>query len=258
MNTEQFLISCWTWNPVVIGCCAIAATAYLAAFGMNRRFWYFAGAIAIVLLALASPVEALANGYLFSAHMLQHILLLLIAPALLLAALPRSFTIPMKLHPVTGWLAGVGSMWLWHTPALCDAAAASRPVFALQTVSLLALGTVFWWQVIAPREDERLQPLHAILYLFTACTACTALGIIITFSPVALCRAYAQPADSLGMLHTIRSDWGMTSDKDQQVGGLLMWVPMCMIYLAAIFAQLARLFHPQEPAHAPAYGGKIQ
>ncbi len=264
MNTEQFLISCWTWNPVVIACCAAAVAAYLFAFGMNPRFWFFAGAIFTVLLALASPVEALANGYLFSAHMLQHILLLLIVPALFLLSLPRTFAISAKLgvlaHPVIGWLAGVGAMWFWHAPALCDAAATSRPVFAFQTVSLLLLGTAFWWQVIAPRDKDRLRPLGAVMYLFTACTACTALGIILTFSPITVCRAYAQPADSLGMLHTIRSGWGMTSDKDQQIGGLLMWVPMCLIYLAAILSQLSRLFHPPVPTapiHTPANGGKI-
>src|SRR5271156_2104242 len=125
MNTKQFLITCWTWHPVVVACCVVATVSYLAAFGMNPRFRYFAGAIITVFLALASPVEALANGYLFSAHMLQHILLLLIAPALLLMSLPRSLALPAKLrpyaHPVAGWLAGVGAMWLWHAPALCNA-----------------------------------------------------------------------------------------------------------------------------------------
>jgi cytochrome c oxidase assembly factor CtaG len=72
---------------------------------------------------------------------------------------------------------------------------------------------------------------------------CSVLGIIITFSPVTVCSIYTmQPSDPLGMLRTIRSDWGITPDRDQQIGGLLMWVPMCLIYLSAIFAQIGRWF----------------
>ncbi len=50
-------------------------------------------------------------------------------------------------------------MWLWHAPALCNAAVSSRPIYALQSVSLLGLGSLFWWQVLAPREQDRLNPL---------------------------------------------------------------------------------------------------
>src|SRR5678809_1769285 len=91
-----------------------------------------------------SPFSALANGYLFSAHMVQHILLVLIIPALLLLSLPRSFSLRPPLsylsHPLIGWVAGVGAMWLWHAPTLCNAAATSRTVSAIQTTSLLLMG----------------------------------------------------------------------------------------------------------------------
>lgn len=246
MNTKQFLISGWTWNPVVIAIAAIAVVVYGISFRDRRRIGYLVAALAVLLLALISPINALADGYLFSAHMLQHILLLLIVPALVLLALPRDFALNRKLsplaHPLVGWLAGVGSMWLWHAPALCNAAVSSRPVYAMQTISLLVLGGVFWWQVIAPREEDRLSPPGAVVYLFTACTACSALGIILTFSPVTVCPIYMHVQDSLGLLKTIRNDWGMTPEKDQQIGGLLMWVPMCAIYVFAILAQLARWF----------------
>ena len=254
MNTQQFLISGWTWNPAVFLCAAAALATYLGVFGARTRLWYFASALGVIFLAFISPVNALADGYLFSAHMLQHMLLLLIAPALLVLSLPRTLATPRWLravsHPVAGWFAGVGSMWLWHAPALCNAATTYRPIFAFQTVSLLALGGVFWWQVIAPRDRDRLSAPGAIIYLFTACTACTVLGIILTFSPVTVCSAYVNPADRLGLLNTIRSGWQITPDRDQQIGGLLMWVPMCMIYLAAIFAQLVRWFHPHAPVPA--------
>ena len=140
-------------------------------------------------------------------------------------------------------------MWFWHAPALCNAAVASRPVHALQTVSLLVLGSLFWRQILAPREEERLSPPRAIFYLFSACVACSVLGIIITFSPVTVCSIYTmQPNDRFGMLQTIRTGWGFSPERDQQIGGLLMWVPMCLIYLTAILAQLTRWFaQPASP-----------
>src|SRR5438876_7770611 len=191
-----------------------------------------------------SPLRALADGYLFSAHMVQHILLVLIIPALFLLSLPPSFFLPRPIktlaHPFIGWVAGVGAMWLWHAPTLCNAATTLKAVSVVQTVSLLLMGSLFWWQVLAPREEQRLSPLAGIVYLFTACTACSVLGIILTFAPVSICPVYQNPVDRLGMLGTIRGDWGLTSDRDQQIGGLLMWVPMCAIYVPAILAQLAR------------------
>ena len=134
-------------------------------------------------------------------------------------------------------------MWLWHARPLCNAAVSSQLVNALQIASLLLLGATFWRQILAPREEERMSPPAAALYLFSACVACSILGILITFSPVSVCPIYAQPpADPLGILYLVQSNWGITPDKDQQIGGLLMWVPMCFVYLSAIIAQLARWF----------------
>jgi len=137
-------------------------------------------------------------------------------------------------------------MWFWHARPFCNAAVSSHLVNAVQILSLLLLGTIFWRQILAPREDERLSPPGAVLYLFSACVACSILGILITFSPVSVCPIYAQPVgDRLGILNLVQSSWGITPEKDQQIGGLLMWVPMCLVYLTAIIAQLARWFtHP--------------
>lgn len=255
MNTTQFLFAAWSWNPVVLMAAGAGLAIYLFAFRAGWRIGWFLLALVIFLVALVSPINALAGGYLFSAHMLQHILLLLIVPGLLLLGLPRSLSLAWRprilTYPLTGWIAGVGSMWFWHWPALCNAAVTSRSVYALQTVSLLMLGTLFWSQVIAPRVEERLSPPGAVLYLFSACVTCSALGIILTFSPVTVCSIYAMPmADRLGIWEMIRTGWGLTSERDQQIGGLLMWVPMCFIYLCAIFAQIARWFG-ETPAARP-------
>ena len=85
MNTKQYLLSAWNWSPAVIGACVAASAAYAAAlrFRFPARSWYFIGALAVFFLTLTSPLNALAGGYLFSAHMLQHMLLLLIVPLLL-------------------------------------------------------------------------------------------------------------------------------------------------------------------------------
>ena len=268
MTTQQFLASAWTWNFAALVSGGVAPAAYLWAFGINRRIGYLLAGLGVLVFTLSSPLNTLAAGYLFSAHMLQHILLLLIVPALLLISLPRCVSLGSRWwlisNPFIGWMSGVGAMWLWHARPLCNAAVSSRMVNAVQICSLLLLGAIFWRQILAPREDERMSPPGAVLYLFSACVACSILGILITFSPVSVCPIYARlSADRLGVLNLIQSGWGITPDKDQQIGGLLMWVPMCLVYLAAIIAQIARWFahpigsavatvHPQHMSHPSA------
>ena len=250
MTTQQFFVSAWTWNTAPLLVSALALAAYAWAFGVNRRILYLIAGLSVFVLTLVSPLNALADGYLFSAHMLQHILLLLIVPALLLTSLPRCVSLgprsSLLANPLAGWVAGVGAMWLWHARPLCNAAVSSKFVGWVQIFSLFVLGAIFWRQILAPREDERISPPAAVLYLFSACVACSILGILITFAPVRVCPIYAQPpADQSGVLNLIQAQWGVTPDKDQQIGGLLMWVPMCLVYLSAIIAQLARWFaHP--------------
>jgi len=253
MTTYQFFTTAWTWNSVVLSLVVASSVGYWFSFGGRGRPLYFIGAAVVFLLAFISPLSALANGYVFSAHMVQHILLLLVVPALFLLSLPQSFSVRSLLtHPLIGWIAGVSAMWLWHAPALCNAAATSGTVSAIQTTSLLLMGSLFWWQVLAPRQEQRLSPLAGIVYLFTACTACSVLGIILTFAPVSICPVYQHPVDRLGILSTIRGDWGLTSDRDQQIGGLLMWVPMCAIYATAILAQMARWHSSPQPEQSSA------
>ena len=250
MTTQQFFTYAWTWNVAALVLSGITLVAYVWAFGVGYRILYLLAGLSVFVLTLVSPLNALAAGYLFSAHMLQHILLLLIVPALLLMSLPRCVSLGSRssviANPLVGWVAGVSAMWLWHARPLCNAAVSSQFVNTLQISSLLLLGAIFWRQILAPREEERMSSPAAVLYLFSACVACSILGILITFSPVSVCPIYGQPpADRLGIANLIQSNWGITPDKDQQIGGLLMWVPMCLVYVTAIIAQLARWFaHP--------------
>ena len=101
MTTYQFFTTAWTWNSLVLILIVLAFVAYFVAFGQRGRPLYFGAAVAVFLLAFISPFSALADGYLFSAHMVQHILLVLIVPALVLLSLPRSLSLPRPLRRFT-------------------------------------------------------------------------------------------------------------------------------------------------------------
>lgn len=252
MNMAHFFRTAWTFSPTVLLSSAFLMSWYVGAFRLERRAGWFFGGVILLPLTLLSPLNTLADGYLFSAHMAQHILLLLIVPAMLLLGLP---TVPRLRwrglrNPVTGWLAGVGAMWFWHIPAMCNAAVESAAIHALQTVSLLLLGGLFWLRILTPDEAERLSPPVGVAYLGSACITCSVLGIIITLSPVAVCSIYTMPPPShAALLRILRADWGLTPERDQQIGGLLMWVPMCLLYLWGICGQIARWF--AEPVAQP-------
>src|SRR5581483_1484047 len=129
---------------------------------------------------------------------------------------------------------GVSAMWIWHERTLCDLATRTAMGRATQIVSLLVLGGLFWWPLFGPKMRQRISPLAAVVYLFCACFACSVLGIMITFAPGgSVCPVYLQPPNQPAVLNLIRNDWGFSMAKDQQLGGLLMWIPGCGIYLGA-------------------------
>ena len=121
MSTKQSFLTAWTWNPLVLIIAGVGLAAYLFVFRAEGRPTWLLLAMSVFVLTLVSPLNALARGYLFSAHMLQHILLLLIVPAYFVLSLPRSLSLRWPrffAHPVVGWIAGVGAMWVWHWPTL--------------------------------------------------------------------------------------------------------------------------------------------
>jgi cytochrome c oxidase assembly factor CtaG len=262
MTTRQFLLSAWDWNPVVIGICLVTLFVYAKAahWRLPARSLYFIGAVAVFFLTLASPVNALAGGYLFSAHMLQHLLLLLLIPPLLLLGL-RIFDwkwlnvsgrhSSFRLHPFAAWLAGLSAMWVWHQRTLCDLATTTPAGRVIQIISLIVLGLLFWWPILGPQLAHRLPPLLGVVYLSSACVGCTILGILITFAPVgAVCPVFLHAADRLGILPLIREQWGISPARDQQAGGLMMWVPACGIYISGVIALLARWYRAGETSSA--------
>jgi putative membrane protein len=276
MTTRAFLLSAWDPGFAVPAACIAALAAYGIHYRrrLGSRAIFFVLAIAIAFVALASPIGVLARGVLFSAHMLQHLLLLLAVPPLVLLGQPRSSrredaapregdarregAAPREGGAAWGylvpWAAGVGGMWIWHARPLCNAAATSPGVQALQSVSLIMMGFAFWRPILVSRRSDRLPPFAAMLYLFAACAACTLLGILITFSPVEVCSAYLNPTDAPGVVAMVRGQWGLSCKADQEIGGLLMWVPACLVYVAAILATLGRYYDEEQTSEAAMRG----
>ncbi|HUA86244.1 MAG TPA: cytochrome c oxidase assembly protein [Bryobacteraceae bacterium] len=261
MTTGDFFRSAWVWRPVAAaGCMAILAVyAAFVRFRFGVRSAAFFAGVALVALALFSPMAALADNYLFSVHMARHILLVLVVPALLVSGLPSEpvrrvlrCSAPARIErtlrtPAIAWTAGIGAMAFWHIPAVFNAALASGPLHMLEELSMLLAGTIYWWPILSPVAEHRLRPIpEAAAYLFVSCLACTAIGIVITFAPPPLYTPYAAPRDPYGILTTIRGGWGISPALDQQIGGVLMWVPCCFVYLTAIMAMFARWYGEEE------------
>ncbi len=244
----------WNWSSPVWLTAGVLSALYVMFLmrDFTRTCWFACGIIALVI-AFVSPLGVLADGYLFSAHMLQHLLLLLIVPLCWVLSLPDTNELPWLnqerfapllrtlAKPTVGWVSGLGVMWFWHIPSLCSAATESPFLGAIRSTMFLAAGMAFWWPVYSPVRQTRLPAPVGIVYLFTACLGCTLLGIYITFTPLSVCPAFASPIDRIGILNMLY-DKGFTPSADQQLAGLLMWVPPCSLYIAAIISLLRRWY----------------
>ncbi|MBX5489666.1 MAG: cytochrome c oxidase assembly protein [Chloroflexi bacterium] len=271
----QRLGTSWSWEPSVLGGLLTLAAAY--AYGARAswrqsparaprwRALAFLGGLLALFLALVSPLDVLADRYLFSAHMVQHLLLLLVAPPLLLLGLPLPLARALVRHPLLGaierWLGqpvvalGLysGVMLVWHVPAFYEAALVHERLHAAEHLTLLGTALLFWWPVVQPTVATAvLGHLSAMLYLFVASTPGTLLGAVFTFASAPIYPTYAAVDDPLGLQPLTRGAWGLTPLVDQQLGGLLMWVPGGLVYLLAIGLIFQRLFKDgDEPELVP-------
>ena len=266
MNIKVFLESAWTFEPWVIVFALALLGLYALMPGKKRgvKMLFFTGGVALMVLAIVSPLDYLGRNYLFSAHMIQHILLLLIVPLMLVAGMTeeaanRALGTPvagaiLKFlgNPVPAWLLGVGSMWVWHMPSLHETVLKNEGLYIAQQISFVLVGMIFWWPVFSPVERVRLSPLPATLYLASACLGCSILGMLITLAGAGLYPSYINPVDSAGILPYLRNDLCITPGVDQQIGGLTMWVPGCLIYLTASMVTIARWYSAPEPYESPA------
>ncbi len=256
MSSDQL----WNWTSPVWLVVAVLSIGYLRlAHGRNRaQLASFLFGLSALAFAFVSPVGVLSDGYLFSAHMVQHLVLLLVVPLCILLGLPREqserWFQNARLNRVgrilaiasIGWICGVGAMWFWHVPTLCSTAAQEPILGFARDFSLVAAGLAFWWPIYAPASRYRLDPLRGIAYLFSACLGCTLLGIYITFAPISVCPVFANPVDRIGILNALY-DAGLTPGIDQHIGGLMMWVPPCVLYVGAITSLLCRWYSDIEP-----------
>ncbi len=260
MTGWQLLTTAWDWDGSVVAGCALVAAGYLAAarFRLDRPALIFLGGVASVLLALVSPLDPLSDHYLFSAHMLQHVVLDMAAPALFVAGVSadlarRMLRVPLLEraervlgHPAPAWLLGAGTLWLWHVPALYDATLASEGIHIFEHLTFLVTGTMFWWPVFHPLEERRLATGPALFYLSLGAVSNSLLGILFSLASTPFYRGYVHVDDELGALSLIRERWGLSPIDDQRLGGALMWVLGGVIFLWAILVVVARWYREPE------------
>ncbi|HEU5053504.1 MAG TPA: cytochrome c oxidase assembly protein [Hanamia sp.] len=265
------LLSYWSFDPLIILFIILNCLLYLftVRFKIASKAYYFLGAILLILLCETSPLNFLGENYLFSAHMLSHMLIVLLAGPLIVASLPAEnrfqkqlifFSNKIARAPIIAWLCGVANMWFWHIPSIFNRlfmmnGSASALMF-LHFLILLLAGMLFSWPIINPYKKSRLKPLAAVIYLSTACVFCSLLGLIITFSHIGTYTPYLNITDRFGFLPLIRNKWNISVSVDQQMAGLIMWVPGCFIYLSASMVLLIKWFGGKE--EAPTIEGLIK
>jgi putative membrane protein len=149
----------------------------------------------------------------------------------------RPFAVPWRAltHPVSAFLLHAAAIWIWHLPSLYDATVTSEAMHAAQHVSFVATALLFWWVVLRP-SPARGGTAAAIAMLFGTVLHTGALGAVLTLSARLLYTVYASTT----------GPWGLTPIEDQQVGGLIMWVPGGIAYVIAALALVVRLFRESE------------
>ena len=250
----------WSFEPWVVFLMGLSLLLYSAGVsrlvGKSRRVTKQAICFGLgwltLAVALISPIDTLGNA-LFSAHMVQHELMMIVAAPLLVLSRPFGvwlWALPLQWRPVLGqavrlpvlrvpwrflslpltaWLVHALALWLWHVPAWFDVALADNAIHTLQHLSFLLTALFFWWALL----DEQAQAAGngvAMLYLFTTMIHTGALGALMTFSAAPWYVGY----------HERSLLFGLSPLEDQQLGGLIMWIPGGLVYLIAGLALGAR------------------
>jgi putative membrane protein len=264
----------WDFEPAIVVTLLIAAILYAVGLHRVRRAtampgklrragWCYAAGWSALAVALISPVHPLGRA-LFSVHMVQHELLMVVAAPLLVLGRPllvtgwalgpqrarRGVVLLRDTGLARGWavvenpfvasLLHALALWLWHVPAWFEATRDHALVHALQHASFFGTAVLFWQAVFyGPRR--RAGHGLAVLYLFVTAVHSGALGALITFASRMWYPAYAESAPA----------WGLSGLEDQQLGGIIMWVPAGLIYVAAALVLLARWINDPAPRAQP-------
>jgi cytochrome c oxidase assembly factor CtaG len=255
--TPESLWSRWSFDPVVVAALLLSAALYLRgvralwrASGKGRgiRRWeagsFGAGWMGL-FIALLSPLHPLGE-VLFSAHMSQHEVLMLVAAPLLVLGrplIPFLWGLPIRWRrhagaftkrpviqriwrvvssPFGAWAIHALALWIWHAPILFQATLDNDFVHSLQHTSFLFSALLFCWSLLNGPE-RRMSYGTGIISVFTTAVHSSILGALLTVSQTIWYPAYAGGT----------SIWGLTPLEDQQLGGLIMWVPAGTVYLVA-------------------------
>ena len=257
----------WTIAPMLLGPALVIALLYARGASTiwrrsahcqalrRRQAMLFAAGWAALLLALATPLHALSER-LFTAHMLEHELIILAAAPLIAASAPGGallWGMPRPLRQgAARWLRarptrvvwshasrpGIATflhglaIWIWHLPGLFEAALEQGFLHYLQHASFLGTALLFWWAVLPTRSDK--QKLGASIgHLFVTSMHTSVLGVLLVFSPRLWFPANAGLSDL----------WGLSPLEDQQLAGLIMWMPAGMVYAGFALWMSARWIH---------------
>jgi putative membrane protein len=233
----------------------------------------FAGGIAVLFLALVTPIDTLGEE-LFSIHMVQHLLLMLVAPPLFVysrapivyfwAFAPRRrrqlgrWWVRARLasayaaltHPAIVWIGSTGALVLWHIPAMYQWALSDPVVHTFEHLCFFVTSLAFWTLVIEPSGRRRLGYGTTLIFVATAATLGGFPGALMVFASRPLYPAHAEGV----------SYWGLTLIEDQQLAGLLMWIPAGFVHVASICWLFQRWLADVEPRvakHDPSAGAAI-
>lgn len=245
----------------------LRVTAAARLGGLRWRMVAFYAALATIVAALASPLDDLVDR-LFWAHMLQHVLLMMVAaPLLVLGApwLPTWKGLPLGARrtlaswyvrspgwrsvrraarwaatPLVAWILFDVDLLAWHLPALYELTLRHQALHELEHLSFLLLGVVFWIQVLdSPPLRARLGPSAGVLYVLTAATAAWALAVVLALAPSPLYPTYAELASRPG---------GLSALADQHLAAGIMWGPGSVPYAIFVFIALSRWLASEDEA----------
>jgi putative membrane protein len=210
----------------------------------------FLAALLALVIALVSPLDELGERYLFSAHMVQHLLIGDIAPVLVLLALSRVIMRPATrrlvgveralgrfAHPLTGLALWLALIYLWHLPALYDAALVNPVVHALEHASFFTAGVALWWPLVQPVPMRRsLSGFGSLAYIAAAKAGLAALGLYLLWS-----SSVAYP-----FYEHVPRVWGVSAREDQNIGGAIMMVEQSLILVTFFFVMFVRMLAGSE------------